>query len=350
MKLEIIAFTPRGAVLAGRLGEGLAKEGHSCRARSFRAFPEAPEVPPLAEPLSRWAQEAFARADGIIFVAACGIAVRTIAPFVRDKTRDPAVVAVDEGGNFAVSLLSGHAGGANLLARQAAAVCGGRAVITTATDVEGLFALDDWAARRGWRLEDPRRVKAVSAALLEGKTVTFRSDFPVAGQPPRGLVQVERGGDRWFTLSAGPGDGALKVFPPALTVGIGCRKGASRQQVERCVLDALERGGLSPLAVAGAATIDRKGEEPGLLEFCRERGWPLALFSPEELEEAPGSFSASPFVREVTGVDNVCERSAVLAAGGPLLIPKTALDGVTAAAASREVVLDLTLPGEKKGE
>ena len=116
------------------------------------------------------------------------------------------------------------------------------------------------------------------------------------------------------------------------------------------VLDALERGGLSPLAVVGAATIDRKGEEPGLLEFCRERGWPLALFSPEELGGAPGSFSASPFVREVTGVDNVCERSAVLAAGGPLLIPKTALDGVTAAAASREVVLDLTLPGEKKGE
>ena len=349
MEIELIAFTGKGAVLAGRLAAGLEGLGHRCRARAFRAFPEAPEVPALEAPLSRWAREAFARAGGLIFVSACGIAVRTVAPLLRDKTRDPAVVAVDEGGNFAVPLLSGHGGGANALARQAAALCGGRAVITTATDVEGLFALDDWAARRGWRLEDPRRVKEISAALLAGRTVSFRSDFPVRGELPRGLVRTEEGGELWFTLSAAPGNGALKVFPPALTVGIGCRKGVSRQQVERCVLSALEKGGLSPLAAAGAATIDRKGEEPGLLEFCRERGWPLKLFSPEELEKAPGRFSASSFVREVTGVDNVCERAAVLGAGGALLVPKTALDGATAAVAAGEVLLDFALPGAGKG-
>ncbi len=350
MKLEIIAFTPRGASLAGRLGKALEEQGDDCRVRGFRAFPGAPEVLPLEESLESWARTAFEGADGLIFVSACGIAVRTVAPFLRDKTRDPAVVVVDQGGRFAISLLSGHTGGANRLARRVGAILGAEPVVTTATDGEGLFALDEWAALRGWRLEDPHGVKKIAASLLEGKTVTFRSDFPVAGELPRGFVQVAEGGDLWFTLSSAPGEGALKVFPPALRVGIGCRKGVCAAQVERCVLLALERGGLSPLGVAGAATIDRKREEPGLVEFCRDRDWPLLDFSPEELEKVPGSFTPSEFVRGVTGVDNVCERAAVLAAGGALRVPKTALDGVTAAVALGETVLDLGFPREEKGE
>ena len=99
---------------------------------------------------------------------------------------------------------------------------------------------------------------------------------------------------------------------------------------------------LSPLAVMGAATICIKEREPGLVLLCKERGWPLRSFSPEELAVQPGEFTPSAFVRQTTGVDNVCERAAVAASGGgKLLVKKRALEGVTAAVAAREITLRL---------
>ena len=218
--------------------------------------------------------------------------------------------------------------------------------MTTATDGAGLLAIDDWAAENGWRLEEPDRVKAISAALLAGGQVSFRSDFPVRGPLPRGYLPGERAPRLWFTMSSAPAGEALKVLPPALWVGIGCRRGAPPEQIAAAVEAALAAGGFSPLSVAGAATIHRKRDEPGLLEYCRRMGWPLQSFSPEELAAVPGRFSASPFVREVTGVDNVCERAAVLAGGGRLAVGKTVRDGATAAIAAGEVLLRL----EKKAE
>ena len=350
MELRIIAFTPRGALLARELSAGLEELGHRCAACSFRAFPGADgrEALPALEgqSLSQWTGAAFREAEGLIFVSACGIAVRAMAPYLQSKHADPGVVAVDEGGRFAVPLLSGHTGGANRLARQIAAITGGVAAVTTATDGAGLLAIDDWAAENGWRLEEPGRVKAISAALLAGGRVSFRSDFPVRGPLPRGYLPGERAPRLWFTMSSAPAGEALKVLPPALWVGIGCRRGAPPEQIAAAVDAALAAGGFSPLSVAGAATIHRKRDEPGLLEYCRRMGWPLQSFSPEELAAVPGRFSASPFVREVTGVDNVCERAAVLAGGGRLAGGKTVRDGATAAIAAGEVLLRL----EKKEE
>lgn len=348
MNLRLLAFTPRGALLARDLARGLAQKGHTCEARSFRPFPDEngrPALPaPEGETLARWTEAAFREADGLIFVSACAIAVRAIAPFLQSKRSDPAVVAVDEAGTFAVSLLSGHTGGANRLAEEVAALTGGTPVVTTATDRAGLLALDDWAARNGWRLEHPQRVKAVSAALLAGKTVSFQSDFPVRGPLPKGYLPGEVRPRVWFTWQAGEKGEALKVLPPALWVGIGCRKGAAKERIAAAVFAALGAGGLSPLAVAGAATVALKKDEPGLLAFCEEQGWPLKVFSPEELAAQPGAFTPSPFVQKVAGVDNVCERAAAAAAGPAprLLVQKTALDGVTAAVAAREVLLRLT--------
>ena len=348
MTLRLIAFTPRGTLLARDLARGLAQKGHTCEARSFRPFPDEngqPVLPPMErETLARWTQDAFREADGLIFVSACAVAVRAVAPFLQSKHTDPAVVAVDEAGTFAVSVLSGHTGGANRLAEEVAALTGAVPVVTTATDRSGLLALDDWAARNGWRLEHPERVKEISAALLAGGTVTFQSDFPFRGPLPRGYFPGEVQPRVWFTWKAGEKGNALKVLPPALWVGIGCRRGASKEQIAAAVDAALRAGGLSPLAVAGAATIHMKKDEPGLLAFCEEQGWPLKIFSPEELAAQPGEFTASPFVQKVAGVDNVCERAAVAAASQSprLLVKKTALDGVTAAVAAGEVILRLT--------
>lgn len=352
MTLRIIAFTPGGTLLARELAAGLERAGHRCDARSFRPFPDGEGLPVLpaveGQTLAEWTAAAFREAEGLVFISACGIAVRAAAPYLQSKHTDPAVVAVDEGGHFAVALLSGHTGGANRLAREIAGILGARPVVTTATDSAGLLAIDDWAAAKGWRLDRPEKVKAISAALVAGRPVTFCSDFPVRGALPRGYLPGEASPALWFTLRAAPAD-ALKVLPPALWVGIGCRRGASPEGIAAAVDAALAAGGLSPLAVAGAATIERKKEEPGLLAFCRERGWPLRSFSPEELAAAPGSFTPSAFVKEVTGVDNVCERAAVLACGGGrLLAGKTALAGATAAVAAGAVTLRLA--AEEKEE
>lgn len=354
MKLRIIAFTPQGTLLARELAAGLERAGHTCDARSFRPFPDEkgrPVLPALErETLARWTEAAFREAGGLIFVSACGIAVRAVAPYLRSKHTDPAVVAVDEGGRFAVALLSGHTGGANRLAQEVASIAGGEAVITTATDRAGLVAIDDWAAKNGWRLDRPEQVKAVSAALVAGKTVSFCSDFPVRGPLPRGYRPGETSPALWFTMSAAPSD-ALKVLPPALWVGIGCRRGAGEEQIAAAVGAALAEGGFSPLAVMGAATIDIKAQEPGLLAYCKERGWPLRSFSGADLAAVLGEFTPSAFVREVTGVENVCERAAAAASGGgKLLVRKTVLNGVTAAIAVRPVTVRLAPEAWDSGE
>lgn len=331
MRLALTAFTLRGARLARHLAEELRKNGYTCA----EAYPEKLAAGLESESYGRlqtWTGEQFQHADGLIFVGACGIVVRAIAPFVKDKFTDPAVVAIDEGGNFIIPLLSGHVGGANDLARRAAALTGGVAVVTTATDINGVFAVDQWAARQGIYLDNRSAAKHISASLLVGKHVSLKSDFPIQGEFPAGLTETPGPLGIWVTAKAGPGPFAetLRLIPPVLNVGIGCRRGIGRNAVDRAVKTALEAHGLSERAVKRVCTVELKKEEPGLLEFCREKGLPLSVYTAEELLETRGSFTGSAFVEHITGVDNVCERAAVRA-GGVLIIKKRALEGVTVA-------------------
>ena len=137
-----------------------------------------------------------------------------------------------------------------------------------------------------------------------------------------------------FVSAGGPGS-ASPAAVPSLVLGIGCRRGTGAQAIARAVDAALEEAGLDLLSVKTAATIALKAEEPGLLAFCRGRGLPLRVYSARELAALPGTFTPSPFVRSVTGVDNVCERAAA-AGGGTLLLGKRARAGVTVAVAREE--------------
>ena len=325
MRTAVIAFTEGGAVLGQRVADAL----------------NAPlSLPPrLAEAkgglayasLETWTAEAWRHCDALVFIGACGIAVRAIAPYVKDKFTDPAVVSLDEAGRFVVPLLSGHVGGANDLARRLAALTGGAAAISTATDVNGLWAVDVWA--RDNRLTITRRdlARAVSAALLDRRPVGFSSDFPVEGTLPRGLQAAPGHVDIHVTASSRQ-EKALRLVPRCLILGIGCRKDASQNQIQTAAEAALARAELDRAAVKSAASIDLKAEEPGLLAFCAAWELPFTAYRPEALAAVPGEFTPSPFVRSVTGVDNVCERSAA-AGGGTLLLRKFALDGVTVAIA-----------------
>lgn len=320
MTRAYLAFTDRGEALAAGLAKALPGTVSRCGGKVS---------------LSEWTAEHFKTCDALIFVGAVGIAVRAVAPHCRSKTTDPAVVAVDECGHFAVPLLSGHLGGANELARAIAAVCGAVAVITTATDANGLFAVDDWARQLGCKVLEVERIRTVSSALLAGRAVSFASDWPIAGRMPRGLVPAENADRADFALTMMPRGEGLHLVPPVGVLGIGCKKGTSADRLEAAFAAFCQENGLAPQAVGAAASIDLKQNETGLVEFCRRHGWALSFYSADQLRAVEGSFNPSAFVQSVTGVDNVCERAAVLAAGGSLVISKRAGGGVTMALAVR---------------
>lgn len=322
MKLFYLAFTGRGMALAESLAAALGGEAMRC-GRPMK--------------LDEWTAAAFPTADGLVFVGAAGIAVRAIAPHVRSKTSDPAVVVVDECGRFAIPLLSGHLGGANDLARKIAGVCGAVPVITTATDANGVFAVDEWAKRQGCVVVNAERIKLVSGALLAGKPVRVRSPWPIAGESPAGVIPVENGPCDVLLDVCGGAEDALRLVPKIAVLGVGCRRGISCEALEAALETLLQKTGLAASAICAAATIDLKKDEAGLLKFCERHGWPLRIYSAEQLRQAEGEFTASAFVTSVTGVDNVCERAAVLAAGegGTLRWKKLAGGGVTMAAALR---------------
>ena len=328
--IGIIAFTKAGCALAKKLADGLGLgSGSVCGPARF-----ADELDIDAyESLDAWTQAHFATDDALIFVGASGIAVRAIAPHVRDKFSDPAVVSVDEAGRFVVPLLSGHVGGANELAREVAAITGGQAAVSTATDVNGLFAVDEWAARHGFAILERSIAKEISAALLDGRPVGFRSDFEL-DEKPSGAT--EGAADIGFVVSlddsAMPFPRTLHLVPRVATVGVGCRKGTDPSALEQAVADALAEANVSAKAVTAIASIDVKKDELAILELASKMGWSPVFYTADELAAVPGEFSSSDFVKRTVGVDNVCERAAC-ASGGELVLGKQAGGGITVAIA-----------------
>ena len=336
MTVWLISYTARGRALAARVGDILRDAGHACRTFALPKFCEAGDEP-LTRPAADWAGAAFQQADALVFCCASGIAVRAVAPHVRDKRTDPAVLVLDEGGRFVIPLLSGHLGGANALAEALAAQLSATAVLTTATDVNGLFAVDVFARENGLYIEDMALAKAVSAALLAGEEVGFRSDLPLKGPLPRGLTA----GDAALGIHVTAGEGTpfprtLRLTPRRYVAGLGCRRGKDAAALEAFLRENLKASGVGLHELAALASIDLKKDEPGLVALSQRLGLPCMTYSAEELKAVPGDFTPSAFVREVTGVDSVAERAAVLASGGALVVKKVAANGMTFALAKKK--------------
>lgn len=267
MNIAIFAYSRTGCKTARRICMALPEAETLCYA-----------VPRLAEPGFLPLEKAvygaaFSEMDALIFVGAAGIAVREIAPYVRDKRTDPAVLGLDERANFVIPLLSGHIGGANALARRLAAALGATAVVTTATDVNGKFSVDTWAAEHGCAISDMGVAKQISAEILE-HSVPVCSDFPIQGPLPDGLVLGESGelGIYVGYRCSAPFMHTLRLVPRVLRVGVGCRKGISREAVEAAIQTAFASHDLDLNAVKGVYSIDLKRQEAGLLARLR-RAW-----------------------------------------------------------------------------
>lgn len=333
-KLTVMCFTGRGLELAKRLTAAMPdREAEIYEDRSGAKEFVAAE---------------FQNRQNWIFIGACGIAVRFCAPYLRGKAVDPCVIVLDEAGRFVIPVLSGHLGGGNALALEIAERLGAEPVITTATDVRGAFAADVWARSQGLEIINTEAIKKVSSAVLRGEKVGFCSDFAVSGDMPTELTDGSLGASAGICVSYDekkkPFAETLNVTPRNVWLGVGCRKGEPAPAAEKFLLDVLSDEGVSLKSVKGLASIDIKAEEPCILEFCRKYGLEFRTYSGEELSEADepaGGFSGSEFVKGVTGVDNVCERSAALAAGGGdrLIFRKRSGNGMTCAAAGGNIEL-----------
>ena len=328
MTCAYLAFTSKGLALARKLAAAQPGDVARCGENGVT--------------LANWTAAQFAQSDALVFVGAVGIAVRAIAPHCRSKATDPAVVVLDECGRFAIPLLSGHLGGANDLARRLAKACGAVPVITTATDANGVFAVDEWAKHQHCLVAEPARIKKVSSALLAGRTVRFASDWPIQGTPPAGVEPAGDAAQASFALTITPTmtSNALHIIPRIAILGIGCKRGTPADKLADAFAAFCAETKLAPQSIAAAASIDLKKDELGLAEFGQKQGWPVTFYTADELRAVPGQFAHSDFVQSITGVDNVCERAAVLTAGGPVWAHKWARDGVTFAVALRPFTPD----------
>jgi cobalt-precorrin 5A hydrolase len=341
--IAVWALTPNGLDLAGRL------LGHWPGAVLFCArhlsLPARPSCARRFDGLSAAVAENFQAFEGHIFIMAAGIVVRAIAPLLRHKTVDPAVVVTDDRGGFAISLVSGHIGGANRLTRQVAEQLNAVPVITTATEVNGKPAIDLLAVDRGMAIENPECIKTVNLALLSGEPVRLHDPAGWLEACLPGEIPFSEGSRNtaavWVDDTKQDLDPRVLVLrPPSLVAGIGCNRRTSAREIRELLDRVLEAFALARGSLRSMASIDLKSGEPGLCGLAAELGLPLYFYAREELARIEDVPSPSAAVRRHIGVSNVCEAAAILASrhghkSGRLIVPKQKSRNATVAIARR---------------
>ena len=285
-------ITENGARLANRICSGLESCTVLIKGRDFDKLFEA-----VAKNFSKY--------EALIFITATGIAVRMIVPHIVSKLNDPAVLVIDEAGRHVISLLSGHVGGANELTLKVAALIEADPVITTATDVNNLTAVDSFSRKIGVKPKPKEAIKVINAAILRGEPV-----FVTAGET------------------------VLNLTPLKLIAGIGCKRGTPREAIESAVSEACKKINQPVERIDFLASVELKRDEIGLLEFAKSLRREIKFMSVEELQRTVKQYnlSESKFVKQTVGVGNICEAAALsIAVRGRVVLPKTKFESVTVA-------------------
>ncbi len=320
MKIACLSFTKFGDSLAKKIKNSLADEVDCFQKSDYKAE------------LNR----IFREYEGIVFISSTGIAVRLSAPFLTSKAQDPAIVVIDDTAKFAISLVSGHLGGANELTETLAKTLGCQPVITTASDNRGIEAVDLFAKRQKLVIEDLNAVKKITAMMVDGKRIGFYSDYPetidynnLVSNHPEGCIFVDTAEKIDCNVPY------CLLRPRVLQVGIGCRQGKSTEEIMAAMQQVFRLHNLSPKSIQSLATIELKKNEPGIIETCKILDCNLIAYSEEQIRTIEHQFEQSDFVKETTGVGAVCEPAAVLG-GGELIVKKQTIDGITIAVAKSE--------------
>lgn len=351
MKIRIVSFTKQGGELACRLQKEFRKDKDMDVEVSGRQGGAA------LEKLSDWTGRQFAEKNALIFIGAAGIAVRAIAPCVQDKLADSPVLVMDEKGQYVIPILSGHVGGANELAEEIAKKTGAQPIITTATDLNGKFAVDLFAKKHHLTILNREGIAAVSSKILEGEkaTIAIEGYGKEDSTLPENVSDILPGELEWvlyppekktdIVISRAKEkipEAVLQLKPKEYILGIGCRKGKSFSEIDDFITKQLDELELTKEDIRAIASIDVKREEEGIVNWKDYYRVPFLTFSKETLQQVPGEFTGSSFVEQQVGVDNVCER-AVLAAcegDGVLIRGKQAENGMTLAVAKKKWSLE----------
>jgi cobalt-precorrin 5A hydrolase len=339
MRINAIAFSTNGCRTAIRLKEAFPEE-------DLRIFAKTQcdtlGVERIEEKASEWTGKSFEECDAIVFIGAIGIAVRYIAPYIKAKTVDPAIIGMDEHGRWTVALLAGHIGGANALTARIAERLGSEPIITTATDLNGKFSVDTFATVNNLRIMGLRTAQDVSVRVLDGAFVGFTTEVPVQGDLPAGLTLADSG-EFGVSISTDidktPFGTTMRLVPMDIILGVGCKRDTDPEKMKDFVAEILREDGIPAQRVGAVCSIDLKKDEEAILSLAKQYRVPAHFYTSEELMELEGEFSKSEFVKSVTTVDCVCERSSVRPFGGEIIRRKTAKDGMTIAICRRPMEL-----------
>ena len=331
-RMAIVCFTPQGKHLAEKIQDNLKIP--------FLDICWNVELIYRPIPFRQWMKEHFTSLDALIFIGAMGIVVRDMAPCLKSKLTDPAVVVLDEKGQFVISVLSGHLGGANALTKELAELLCAIPVVTTSSDVNGKIAIDVFAQKNNLVISSMRQAKLCASNIVSNEPVSFSCDSKVCGKIPSEL-SFDRKSAKFHVIVSpylqNPADDILHLIPKAFVLGIGCKKGTPVEIIEGRVKEELDKKYIDIRSIKAMGTIDLKRNETGLIDFAAQKKIPLHFFSAEELSLLEGDFTPSKFVSQITGVENVCERAAFMLAKSEdaknlqecMVLPKSGKDGVT---------------------
>lgn len=338
MRISIVAFSTNGCRTALRIRDGMQDHEFilACKTTS-----DTLGLRNIEGKTIDWVGECFGTSDAIIFIGAIGIAVRYISPYIRRKDVDPAVICLDEHGDYTIPILSGHIGGGNRLAKEIGDAIGSKVIITTATDINGRLPIDSFAVENGLRIGDLSVAKDVSARILDGGFVGFHSEVPITSPLAKGLTSATEG-ELGICISydgdKNTFDRTLNLVPMDITIGVGCKRGTDPDKLRCFIQSTLESMGIDSRRVSSVRSIDIKSDEYAILSLGELFNVPVLFYSSDELMSLEGEFSTSDFVRAITSVDCVCERAAAMS-GDRLILRKQSCDGMTLALCRKEFSL-----------
>lgn len=332
IKTKIIAFTNHGAKIAQTLVNNL-NDGYYVSAYYKEKYPDL-LVNKLS--LNKFTKEAFNDSRLIIYIGAIGIATRAIAPFIKSKDVDPAIICIDDQANYVIPLLSGHLGNANNFALEISKILEAKPIITTSTDINNVFAIDNFALKNNLLIDDISKIKDISSELIKGNKIGLVSDYPIDNDIPDFIdkdnheVGIYLGDD----TTKYPFNKSINLRYKKYVVGIGVRKDKESEVLEEYFLRILKENKIDYRLVSTIVSIDLKKEELALINLANKYRYKFITYSSDELAQVEGEYTASDFVKKTTGVDNVCERSVAKYAGyNNIIMKKTSENGMTLALA-----------------
>lgn len=342
MKAAVIALTNNGCSLALKVKAALG-----CDAYLKQEVKDDTGAIHFQQPLKELVAEIYSQYDAFILIMATGIAFRTFAPYAQSKYKDPALVVMDEKGQFAISLLSGHLGGANDLAAKLEEKLGAKAVITTATDVNQKIAFDMVAKKNHLIIENPHSLAGISSAVVNGAKVALFCNYNINTPLPPYIVEYKEGAKEKTVLITNrvlniQTEDTLILRPQNLVLGMGCRRDTDQEKLTKALEEFMKAQGFSSLSLRAVASIDLKRDEQGLVGLCKDMNLPFITFSGEELADYKPQNSGSSFVRKITGTASVSEAAAwKCGKNGKILVPKTIVNGITFSLAEDETFIEL---------